>query len=62
MLNQLIKLLLIFIIFAVLMIGIVRDKKMNYGRIVLYVLLPVVVCFFCLFYDTGVCYGKKGRS
>ena len=47
MLSQLIKLFFIFVVFAIVMIAVVQNKKMNYGWLVLGVFLPVVTYFLC---------------
>lgn len=47
MLSQIIKLFLIFIVFAVVMIAVVRNKKMKYGWLLLGVFLPVITYVLC---------------
>ncbi len=47
MFSQLIKLFLIFVVFAIVMIAIARNKKMNYGWLILGIFLPVITYFLC---------------
>lgn len=47
MFSQLIKLFLIFVLFAIVMIAVVRNKKMKYGWLILGVFLPVITYFLC---------------
>ena len=47
MFSQLIKLFLIFVVFAIVMIAVVRNKKMKYGWLILGVFLPVITYFLC---------------
>jgi hypothetical protein len=54
MLSQIIKLGVIFIIFAVIMVVMARDKKVKYGWVILGVLLPVLVYFLCEVVETIV--------
>lgn len=54
MLSQIIKLWIIFIIFAVIMVAMVRDKKVKYGWVILGVFLPVAVYILCEAFETMV--------
>lgn len=54
MLSQIIKLSIIFIIFAVIMVVIVRDKKVKYGWVVFGMFLPVAVYILCEALETTV--------
>lgn len=47
MFSQLIKLFFIFVVFTIVMIAVVRNKKMNYGWLILGVFLPVITYFLC---------------
>ncbi|MBQ3036232.1 MAG: hypothetical protein IJD31_04800 [Lachnospiraceae bacterium] len=47
MFSQLIKLFLIFVLFAIVMIAVVRNKKMKYGWLILGIFLPVITYFLC---------------
>lgn len=47
MFSQLIKLFLIFVVFAIVMIAVVRNKKMKYGWLILGIFLPVITYFLC---------------
>lgn len=47
MFSQLIKLFFIFVVFAIVMIAVVRNKKMKYGWLILGVFLPVITYFLC---------------
>lgn len=47
MFSQLIKLFLIFVLFAIVMIAVVQNKKMKYGWLILGVFLPVITYFLC---------------
>lgn len=54
MLSQITKLGVIFIIFAVIMVVMARDKKVKYGWVILGVFLPILVYFLCEVIETTV--------
>ncbi len=47
-------LLLIFIIFAIIMINVIQDKKIKYSRIILSVSIPVILYIICELLDIVV--------
>lgn len=51
MLKQVFYLLLIFIIFAIIMISMIQDKKIKYSRIILSVSIPVILYILCELLD-----------
>ena len=54
MLKEAFYLLLIFIIFAIIMISIIQDKKIKYSRIILSISIPVILYISCNSLNTAV--------
>ncbi len=47
MLRNVFYLLLIFIIFTIIMIGMIQDKKIKYSRIILSISIPIILYILC---------------